>query len=379
MIKSQVPQKVTSGVLAAGCNSPAHWARDLCKPSKDLEKTVSADFHLNNKEAKCELKVKYNNKTLQFFALSPNTSVLCWTGCSCITHTLSHSTRSWQHASCSWGSLQLRLGCWSNNSANSHPSPGAFNRRVLHSCMVLQCSNPPHQPCHQRHLVNCDWMLVPYTNRQPSNPRRHQTCWASSHWSHTVSGTPCHGAGHLFHSTLTHPSSANAQRLKSRHPFVLAAQHLMSSSDKSNMCGAVGRSPMECGVDRQPHKTPHFHPRHQHPPPRMTLLRIAWVWLNCLRTGVRHSAPACTNGVGPPLQPVSVVQKNKPSTMLSSNVQSIDLPVNCMAWWFWMMRQSNGCSTPALRPSVAKQVVSTTSSKEEEEFNLMGGDSSVVE
>jgi len=30
------------------------------------KKTVSAAFHLNNKEAKCELKVKYNNETLPF-------------------------------------------------------------------------------------------------------------------------------------------------------------------------------------------------------------------------------------------------------------------------------------------------------------------------
>ena len=31
-------------------------------------KTVSAAFHLNNKEAKRELKVKYNNETLPFFS-----------------------------------------------------------------------------------------------------------------------------------------------------------------------------------------------------------------------------------------------------------------------------------------------------------------------
>ena len=67
------------------------------------------------------------------------------------------------------------------------------------------------------------------------------------------------------------------------------------------------------------------------------------------------SAPARTNGVWPPLRPVSVAQKNKPSTMLSSNVQSIDLPIDCMAWRFWTMRQSNGCSTPAPRFSATKQ------------------------
>jgi len=67
------------------------------------------------------------------------------------------------------------------------------------------------------------------------------------------------------------------------------------------------------------------------------------------------SAPACTNGVWPPLRPASVAQKNKLSTMLSSNVQSIDLPIDCTAWRFWTMRQSNGCSTPAPRSSTDKQ------------------------
>ena len=67
------------------------------------------------------------------------------------------------------------------------------------------------------------------------------------------------------------------------------------------------------------------------------------------------SIPACTNGVWLPLRPVSVAQKNKPSTMLSSNVQSIDLLMECMAWRFWKMRQSNGCSTLAPRSRAAKQ------------------------
>ena len=62
------------------------------------------------------------------------------------------------------------------------------------------------------------------------------------------------------------------------------------------------------------------------------------------------SAPACTNGVWP-LRPASVAQ-NKPSTMLSSTVQSIDLP---MDWRCWTMRQLNGCSTPTPRSSAAKQ------------------------
>jgi len=70
----------------------------------------------------------------------------------------------------------LQLGCWSNNSANSHPSPGALNRRVLCLVLVPQCLHPTFRPRHQRRLANCDWILASYTSGQPSNPRSHPTC-----------------------------------------------------------------------------------------------------------------------------------------------------------------------------------------------------------
>jgi len=45
--------------------------------------------------------------------------------------------------------------------------------------------------------------------------------------------------GHLHHSALTRPSSANARRLKSRHPFVPAAQQLTRLlSDNNNIRAA---------------------------------------------------------------------------------------------------------------------------------------------
>ena len=75
------------------------------------------------------------------------------------------------------------------------------------------------------------------------------------------------------------------------------------------------------------------------------------------------SAPASTNGVWPSLRPVSVAQKNKPSTTLPSNVQSIDLPMDCTAWWFWTMRQSNGCAASGPRSSAAKQWIEELAQK----------------
>jgi len=118
----------------------------------------------------------------------------------------------------------------------------------------------------------------------------------------------------------------------------------------------VGGSPVECGVGGQPHITPQFHPQHRHPPtwndpPKKSLGPASTASAPVLDV----SAPVCTNGAWPPLRPVSVAQKNKPSAMLFSNVQPIDLSMDCIAWQFWTMRQSNGCSTPAPRSSVTKQ------------------------
>ena len=64
------------------------------------------------------------------------------------------------------------------------------------------------------------------------------------------------------------------------------------------------------------------------------------------------SAPVCTNGVWPLRQIVSEKQKIKPLTMFPSNVQSVDLPMDCMAWQCWTMRPLNACSTLAPRSSI---------------------------
>jgi len=107
-------------------------------------------------------------------------------------------------------------------------------------------------------------------------------------------------------------------RRTTTHQFFWQQQHT---------CGAVDGSSMECGVGGQPHKTP------------------GSGWTASAQVS-DVSAPACTNGVWPPLRPVSVAQ-NKPSTMSSSTVQSNDPPTDYTAWQFWTMRQPNGCSTPA--------------------------------
>ena len=78
-------------------------------------------------------------------------------------------------------------------------------------------------------------------------------------------------------------------------------------------------------------------------------------------------APTYTKGAWPLLWLVSVAKRNKPLTMLYFTVQSIDLSMECVAWRFWMTRQSNGCSTPSPRSSVVYQWIERTHPNNEED------------
>ena len=95
--------------------------------------------------------------------------------------------------------------------------------------------------------------------------------------------------GHLLHSGLSCPSKGNARHLKSRHPFVPAAQQLISSSDDNN------RSEVECGKVRENYETPYFRTR----PNLLERLcqehRGSGSTASALMSDV--SVPACTNGV----------------------------------------------------------------------------------
>jgi len=96
--------------------------------------------------------------------------------------------------------------------------------------------------------------------------------------------------GHLIRSALTRPSSADARRLKSRHPFVPAAQaKQLSFSDNNNICAAWWAD-HQWNAEWADNPTsfriliPDTGTRH----PGMTLPRRAWVWPKRLRTGVRR-------------------------------------------------------------------------------------------
>ena len=217
----------------------------------------------------------------------------------------------------------LWLGCWSNNVANNHPSPGPFDCRVLRSCLVPQCSYPPHWH-YQRRLANCNWMPASCTSTswQPSTPRRHPTCWASSQGSHTISRMPCHGAWTPA-PLSAHPSigcSCTAPQIETPN---CTCRTIISFSDNNIRAAQWADYQWNAEWADNPTRLSTLIPDTDTHTPGMVLLRRAWARLNRLRTVSDVSSPACTNVIWPSLRPVSVAQ-NKPSTMSSSTVQSID-------------------------------------------------------
>ena len=226
----------------------------------------------------------------------------------------------------------FRLGRWGKNSTNSYPRPDAFNRRVPRACLVPQCSYPPYWPHHQRRLAIYDLIPASYPSGQPSDLRRHPTCWDSSQWSHIVSSTPpCHGAW-TSAPFNTHRSSG-CKRTGSQietpicnlytatHQFFLTTTTYVRRTGRITNVMRSGRTtPQDSAFSSPtPAPTPWSDPPKKSLGPAQPPPQRCWAFpLTLDKWGM--ASPAA----------VSVVQKNKPSTMLSSNVQLIDIPMDCM-------------------------------------------------
>jgi len=121
---------------------------------------------LNNKEAKREFKVKYNNETLPFCSEPKYLGV-----------TLDRSLRYRQHLESLRKKLTSRVALLRRLAASGRGA-GATTLRTATLALVHSTAEycAPVWCHHQRRLANCDWMTASYTSGQPSNPRRHPTC-----------------------------------------------------------------------------------------------------------------------------------------------------------------------------------------------------------
>ena len=201
-------------------------------------KTVSAVFHLNNKEAKHELKVNFNNETLPFCSELKYFGVMLDRSLTYRRHLESHRKKLTSRvavlrwfAGSSWGAGATMLR--------------TATLAVVHStaeyCAPVWCRSAHTQlidPAINDALRIVSGCLRPtpadnlpiLAGIQPAELRRSGA---------TLSlGRRAMDPGHLPHSALTCPSSAVAWRLKSKHPFVPAAQQFISFCDNNSIRAA---------------------------------------------------------------------------------------------------------------------------------------------
>jgi len=251
-----------------------------------MTKMLSAAFHLNNKEAKHEVKVNYNNEIQPFCSEPKYLGVM-------LDRLLTY--RQYLGSLCKKLTSRIMLlrrlagSGWGAGTTTLQTATLALVHSTAEYCAPVWCRSA-HTRLIDPDISNASQIV---TGCLCPTPADNLSILASiqpaelCHKGATLS-LACHAMepGHLLHSVLICPLSANAWRLKSRHPFVPATHEFIISSDNNIHMRTLDRSLMECGMVGQPHKTPHFHPRHWHLP-GITLLSTVWVQRNCHRTSVK--------------------------------------------------------------------------------------------
>ena len=164
--------------------------------------------------------------------------------------------------------------------------------RSAHTCLLTP---PSTTPC-ELWLDAC--VLHQWTTFQSSQA---SNLWVSSQRSHTSLRRRAMKPGHLLHSALTRPSGAAARCLKSRHPFVTAAQQLISTSDNNNIRAAQWTDHQWNAewVDNPTRLRTLIPDSGMHPPPEWPSQEEPGSGLTASSPVSDVSAPACTNGVWP--------------------------------------------------------------------------------
>jgi len=271
------------------------------KPKLSTTKTVLAVFHLNNKEAKRELKVNFNNETLPFCS---EPKYLRVTLDKSLTYRRHLESLRKKLTSCVALLRRLAGSGWGAGATTLRTATLALVHLTAEYCTPVWCRSA--RTCFIDPTINDALRIVtvclcptPADNLpiiagiQPA-----ELCRSGATLSLGCRATE---PGHLLHSVLIRPLSAVVRRLKSRHSFVPAAEQLISFADNNNICAAQW-------ADHQWNTEWVDNPRHRSlipdtgtRPPGMTLQEEPGSILTTSALVSDISAPVCTNGVWSPL------------------------------------------------------------------------------
>ena len=316
-------------------------------------KTVPAVFHLNNKEAKRDVKVDFNNETLPF-CYEPK--YLGVTLDRLLTYRWHLESLRKKLTSCVALLRRLAGSDWGAWATTLRIATLALVHSTAEYCAPVWCCSA--HTCLIDPTINNALRIVTgclrptpadnlpiFTSIQPAELRRRGATLSLRRRAME--------RGHLLHSVLTCPSSGVARRLKSRHPFAPVTQQLISFSDNHIRAAQWADHQWNAEWADDPTRLRILIPDTGTHTRGMTLPRWAWVRLNHLRTSVRQFRSCLCKWGMASSAPCECDAEEQPAS--SSNVQSIDLPTDWTVWRFWTMRQPNGFSTPAPKSSAAKQ------------------------
>ena len=185
-------------------------------------KAMSAAFHLNNKEAKRELKVNFSNETLPFCSNRIYLGVM-------LDRSLTHRRYLESLRKKLTSRVPLLRPGWGVGATTLRIATLALVHSTAEYCAPVWCRSA--HTCLIDPDINDTSRIVTVCLRPTPTDNLPILAYIHlvdlCHNEATLSlGRRAMEPGQLLHSALTHPSSAHARHLKSRHPFVLAAQHL---------------------------------------------------------------------------------------------------------------------------------------------------------
>ena len=249
-------------------------------------KTVSAAFHLNNKEARRELSISVEGRTLPYCAEPTYLGIK-----------LDRALTYRRHLESLRKKLTTRVGLlrrlagstWGAGATTLRTATLALVHSAAEYCAPVWCRSAHtrliNKPINDalRIVTGClrptptDNLFV-LAGILPTELRRKRATLSLARRAQ--------GPEHLLNKRLLSPPYKGHRHLKSRHPFVPAALELLKDLESSTSVANWAESKWNTSWQKDTSRLRDFIPNVSPTPPGMLLPRPSWVKLNRLRTGI---------------------------------------------------------------------------------------------